>query len=71
MYQILTVVEVMNNENKETIVRDIAESLQKIEPNIDSNNVNSSIRHYRRNGLISRKHNPIDALLNMSFQILG
>ena len=48
----------MNNENKETIVRDIAESLQKIEPNIDSNNVNSSIRHYRRNGLISRKHNP-------------
>jgi len=37
MYQILTVIEIMNNENKENIVRCIAEYFQKVGYNIDLN----------------------------------
>ena len=48
----------MDNEKKMTTVQGIKEYLQKIDYNIDINIVNSSIRHYRRNGLIRRKHNP-------------
>ena len=58
MYQILTAIERMDNENKITTIRGITEYLQKIDHNIDINIVNSSIRHYRRNSLIRRKHNP-------------
>ena len=48
----------MNKENKITTIRGITGYLQKIDHNIDINIINSSIRHYRRNGLIRRKHNP-------------
>ena len=58
MYQIFTAIEIMNIMNKETTVLDITECLQEIDYNIDINIVNSSIRHYRSNGLIRRKHNP-------------
>jgi len=58
MYQILTAIERMDNENKMTTVRCIKEYLQKIDHNIEINIVNSSIRHYRRNGLLRRKHSP-------------
>ena len=58
MYQILTAIEKMDNENNNTTVRAITEHLQIIDHNIDINIVNSSIRHYRKNGLIRRKHNP-------------
>lgn len=58
MHQILTAIEIMNNENNITTVRTVTEHLQMIDYNIDINIVNSSIRHYRRNGLIKRKHNP-------------
>ncbi len=64
MYQILTAIEIINNENKETAVRGITEYLQKIDHNIDINISNSSIRHYRGNGLIRRKH----SLYNRSFE---
>ena len=57
MYQILTVIETMNKENKITTIRSITEYLQVIAHHIDINIVNSSIRHYHRNGLIRRKHN--------------
>ena len=39
----------MNNENKETAVREITEYLQEIDHNTDLNIVDSSIQHYRRN----------------------
>jgi len=58
MYQILTAIEKMDNENNNTTVRAITEHLQIIDHNIDINIVNSSIRHYRKNGLIRRKHSP-------------
>ena len=58
MYQILTAIETMDNVNKITTVRGITEHLQVIDHHIDINTVNSSIRRYRRNGLIMRKHNP-------------
>ncbi len=60
MYQLLSVVESMDNEGKTTTVRDITEYLREndSEKNINVNIVNSSIRHYRGNGLVRRKHNP-------------
>ena len=58
MYQIFTAIEIMNNENNPTTIRDITVYLKKNEPDIDINIVNSSIRHYRKNGLVKRKHNP-------------
>jgi len=58
MYQILTAIEKMDNENNIATVRVITEHLQIIDHNIDINIVNSSIRHNRRIGLIRRKHNP-------------
>lgn len=58
MYQILTAIEIIDNENNSTTIRDITEYLQKNEPEIDINIVNSSIRHYRKNGLVKRKHKP-------------
>ena len=48
----------MNNENEPTTVRDIYEYLKKEDPNITINIVNSSVRAYRRNRYIRRKHNP-------------
>ena len=58
MYQTFTAMEIMNNEHNPTTIRDITEYLKKNEPDIDINIVNSSIRHYRKNGLVKRKHNP-------------
>lgn len=58
MYQILTTIEIMNNEHNPTKIRDIMFSLKEKEPDIDLNIVNSSIRHYRKNGLVKRKQNP-------------
>lgn len=58
MYQILTAIEKMDNEKNNNTVRAITEHLQIIDHNIDINIVNSSIRHYRKNGLIRRKHSP-------------
>ncbi len=68
MYQILTAIEIMDNEDEMTTVRDIKEYLQKIDYNIDLSIVNSSIRYYRRNGLIRCKHNPYKHPLNTSYQ---
>ena len=39
MYQILTTIEIINNEHNPTTIRDITEYLQKNEPEIDINNV--------------------------------
>ncbi len=47
----------MNNEHNPTTIREITVYLKKNEPDIDINIVNSSIRHYRKNGLVKRKHN--------------
>lgn len=58
MYQLLSVVEGMNNEDKSTTIRNITEHLKKIEPDININIINCSIRHYRKNGLVRRKHDP-------------
>ena len=58
MHQILTAIERMDNENKITTVRGIMEYLKEYESNIDINIINSSIRHYRKNGLIKRKNEP-------------
>lgn len=57
-YQVLSAILDMNNENNSTTIRGITEYLHKNEPEIEINIVNSSIRHYRKNGLVKRKHNP-------------
>lgn len=56
MYQILITIEIMDNEYNPTTIRDITAFLKKSESDIDINVVNSSIRHYRKNGLVKRKH---------------
>ncbi len=48
----------MNEQKLRTTVKDITDFLKLKEPNIVINTVNSSIRHYRKNGLVKRKHNP-------------
>ncbi|MBA7642537.1 hypothetical protein ES703_50232 [subsurface metagenome] len=58
MYQILTAIERMDNENKITTIRGITEYLKENEQDITINITNSSVRHYRKNGFIRRKHNP-------------
>ena len=58
MYQIFTAIEIMNNKHNPTTIRDITVYLKKREPVININIVNSSIRHYRKNGLVKRKHDP-------------
>ena len=58
MLEILTVIEIMNNENRDTSVKNITKYLQKVNQEIELNIVNSSIRHYRKLGLIKRKHKP-------------
>ena len=57
-YQILSAIELMNNENEPTTVRDIYEYLKNDDEDITINIVNSSIRQYRRNRYIRRKHKP-------------
>lgn len=58
MYQILTTIEIMNNKHNPTTIRDLKDYLKKNEPKIEINIVNSSIRHYRKIGLVKRKHKP-------------
>jgi len=58
MYQILTIIELMNSKHNPTTTRNITEYLKKNEPSIDINIVNCSIRHYRKNGLVKRQHKP-------------
>ena len=58
MYQILTAIEINYYENLDTTVRGITNYLRKAKLKVDINIVNSSIRHYRKSGLIRRKHNP-------------
>ncbi len=58
MYQILFATELLVNENRNTSVRGIYEYLIINDPYININIINSSIRHYRKNGLIKRKHKP-------------
>ena len=58
MFQILSVLELINNERKNTTVRDLTEYLKTKDKKIDVNIINSSIRHYRKIGLIKRKHDP-------------
>ncbi len=57
-FQLLSTILDMNEQKLRTTIKDITELLKEIEPNIDINTVNSSIRHYRKNGLLKRKHNP-------------
>ena len=55
MFQILSALELMNNERENTTVRDLTEYLKIKDKKIDVNIINSSIRHYRKNGLVKRK----------------
>ena len=57
-YQILSAIEFMNNDNIPTTSRDIYEYLLNDDPNITINIVDSSIRQYRHNRYIRRKHKP-------------
>ena len=58
MYQILYAVELLVNENRNTSVRGIYEYLKIDDLYININLINSSIRHYRKIGLIKRNHKP-------------
>jgi len=56
--QLLSTILDMNEKKIRTSVRAITDFLKEKEPNIIINTVNCSIRHYRKNGLVKRNHDP-------------
>ncbi len=56
--QLLTTISDMNEENLRTRITDLVSYLSHNDPEISINIVDSSIRRYRKQRLVKRKHRP-------------
>ncbi len=63
MEEILSAIDILTSDGKSTTIRGLTEFIKNSQetfddPDITINIVDSAIRHYRKSGLVRRKHNP-------------
>ncbi|MBA7507173.1 hypothetical protein ES706_05889 [subsurface metagenome] len=63
MEEILSTIDILTSDGATTTVKDLYEFIKNSQetfddPDITINIIDSAIRHYRKSGLVRRKHNP-------------